>query len=112
VGNLDSVRDFLDVRDVVDAYVRLLDPSVPAGTYNVASGHGVSIRSLLDELLDLAGVQAEIEVDPNLYRAADFRIGDASRLRAATDWEPRIPLRETLARVLEWWRGQLRAPAG
>ena len=64
VGNLDSVRDFLDVRDVVDAYCRLLDPSVPHGVYNVASGRGVSVREILDTLTELAGITPRIEVDP------------------------------------------------
>lgn len=103
VGNLDSVRDFLDVRDVVDAYRRLLEPGVPADVYNVASGRGVAVREILDELLDLAGVKASIEVDPARFRKTDFRIGDASRLRAATDWKPRVPLRETLSGLLDYW---------
>jgi GDP-4-dehydro-6-deoxy-D-mannose reductase len=109
VGNLDSVRDFLDVRDVVDAYWRLLDPGVPGEVYNVASGHGVSVRSLLDELLDLAGVDPQIEIDPERYRPADQRVGDASRLREATGWQPKIPLRETLDGLLSYWREQVRS---
>jgi GDP-4-dehydro-6-deoxy-D-mannose reductase len=104
VGNLDSVRDFLDVRDVVDAYVGLLAREVPAGVYNVASGRGVSVREILDTLLHLARVDAEIEVDPARFRPTDFRIGDASRLRAATGWSPRIPLQETLAWLLDSFR--------
>lgn len=108
VGNLDSVRDFLDVRDVVNAYTMLLDPKVPAGTYNVASGRGVAIREILDELMSLAGVSATIEVDPERFRPTDHRIGDATRLREATGWEPRIPLRDTLAEMLEDWRRRVR----
>ena len=104
VGNLDSVRDFLDVRDVVDAYWLLLDPSVPADVYNVASGRGLRVRSLLDELVELAGVELEVEIDPKRYRASDRRIGDASRLRAATGWEPMVPLRQTLEDLLRYWR--------
>jgi GDP-4-dehydro-6-deoxy-D-mannose reductase len=110
VGNLDSVRDFLDVRDVVDAYARLLEPEVPADVYNVASGRGVSVREILDELLDLAGVEASIEVDPERFRKTDFRIGDASRLRAATGWKPETPLRETLSGLLDHWRERTPAP--
>ena len=68
VGNLDSVRDFLDVEDVVDAYARLLDPGVPAGVYNVASGTGRRVGELLDGLLEQAGVRAEIHVDPERLR--------------------------------------------
>lgn len=108
VGNLDSVRDFLDVRDVVDAYCRLLDPGVPPGVYNVASGRGVAVREILDTLIELAGVSPEIEVDASRYRPTDQRIGDASRLRKATGWSPAIDLRDTLAGMLDFWRA---APA-
>ncbi len=107
VGNLDSVRDFLDVRDVVRAYARLLEPGVPADTYNVCSGTGVPIQSLLDQLLALAGVQAEVVVDPARYREADYQVGDSSRLRSATGWQPQIPLRDTLAELLDWWRAEI-----
>jgi GDP-4-dehydro-6-deoxy-D-mannose reductase len=99
VGNLDSVRDFLDVADVVDAYTRLLDPEVQPGAYNIASGSGRRIGDLLDRLLKLAGVAPEIEVDPARLRPTDWAIGDATRLRAATGWSPRVDFDETLARV-------------
>ena len=111
VGNLDSVRDFLDVRDVVAAYCRLLDRSVPAGVYNVASGRGVSIRTVLDELLSLAGVSARVEIDPDRFRPADHRVGDASKLRNATGWKPEIPLRRTLRDLLAYWRDRVRSDA-
>ena len=109
VGNLDSVRDFLDIADVVDAYARLLDRAVPAGAYNVARGIGVRIGDVLDRLLALAGVQARIEVDPQLVRPLDVSVGDATRLREATGWEPRIPLEESLENLLAHWRRTLRA---
>ncbi|HKA13376.1 MAG TPA: GDP-mannose 4,6-dehydratase [Myxococcota bacterium] len=101
VGNLQSVRDFLDVDDVVDAYQLLLDRSVPADAYNVASGIGRPIADLLAELIALSGAKCEIEVDPERVRPTDASIGDASRLRATTGWEPRTPWRETLSRLLE-----------
>jgi GDP-4-dehydro-6-deoxy-D-mannose reductase len=102
VGNLASVRDFLDVDDVLDAYQRLLDPGVPADAYNVASGVARRIGDLLDALIGLARVECAIEVDPDpeRVRPTDASVGDASRLRAATGWEPRTPLRETLSRLL------------
>src|SRR6185295_18499851 len=68
VGNLDSVRDFLDVDDVVDAYQRLLDRGVPADVYNVASGVGRRIGDLLDALIELAGARCAIEIDPARVR--------------------------------------------
>jgi GDP-4-dehydro-6-deoxy-D-mannose reductase len=111
VGNLDSVRDFLDVDDVVTAYLRLLDPAVPAGVYNVASGRPVEVRTLLTLLLELAGVEARIEMAPEFYRPTDQLVGDAARLREATGWEPRIPLRTTLSALLDYWRGEIRREA-
>lgn len=108
VGNLDSVRDFLDVRDVVSAYCRLLDASVPAGVYNVASGRGVAIREILEHLVAIAGVAPKIEVDPARYRPTDHRIGDASKLRGTTGWKPEIPLEQTLAELVDFWRKQSR----
>jgi GDP-4-dehydro-6-deoxy-D-mannose reductase len=109
VGNLDSVRDFLDVRDVVEAYWRLLDRDAPADVYNVASGRGVPLRRLLDELIALAGVEPQVEVDPKRYRPADHRVGDASRLRAATGWEPTVPLGQTLDDLVRYWRERVRS---
>jgi nucleoside-diphosphate-sugar epimerase len=99
VGNLASVRDFLDVDDVLDAYQRLLDAAVPVGTYNVASGVGRPISELLDALIEIAGVRCTIAVDPERVRPTDSAIGDAGRLRAATGWEPRTAWRDTLSRL-------------
>jgi len=104
VGNLDAVRDFLDVEDVLDAYLRLLDPKVPAGVYNVASGRGTSIRDLLELLLAETPSRPEVEVDQARWRPADSVVGSADRLEAATGWAPAIPLRETLRTLLDHWR--------
>jgi GDP-4-dehydro-6-deoxy-D-mannose reductase len=103
VGNLDSVRDFLDVDDVVEAYLRLLDPKVPAGAYNVASGVGRRIGAVLDLLREAAGIEARIEIDPARLRPADVSVGDAARLRAATGWAPRVPFEQSARRVLDDW---------
>lgn len=104
VGNLEAVRDFLDVEDVVGAYLCLLDPAVPCDVYNVASGVPVKIQQLLDTLIDLAGINPEIGTNPAFFRPTDQLVGDASKLRAATGWAPTIPLRETLAGLLAGWR--------
>ena len=100
VGNLDSVRDFLDVDDVIDAYCRLLERGVPADTYNVASGVARRIGDLLDALIELAGARCAIEVDPERVRPTDASLGDAAHLREVTGWHPRVPWRETLGRLL------------
>jgi GDP-4-dehydro-6-deoxy-D-mannose reductase len=97
-GNLDPIRDFLDVRDVVLAYVALLTRGEPGEIYNVASGEGFSLQALFLRLADLIGVRATAEVDLELARAADlpYLVGDASRLRQRTGWAPRYTLDQTL----------------
>jgi GDP-4-dehydro-6-deoxy-D-mannose reductase len=109
VGELDSVRDYLDVDDVVAAYLVLLDPTVPPGCYNVASETGVTLRQLLELLLTHSSSQPEIVIDPTRLRPADASVGCAARLRRATGWEPRLALTDTLGRLLEAWRAQLSA---
>jgi GDP-4-dehydro-6-deoxy-D-mannose reductase len=110
VGNLDAVRDFSDVSDVVDAYVRLLDPRVPARVYNIASGVPVPIRTLLELLMRAARVKPEVRVDPARWRPARASVGSAARLGRVTGWAPRIPLADTLGRLLDAWRAQVGAP--
>jgi GDP-4-dehydro-6-deoxy-D-mannose reductase len=109
VGNLNSVRDYLDVRDVIEAYVRLLDPSVEAEIYNVASGIGTRLGDLLNVLLGFIEPRPRVERDPKRYRPADCSIGDASRLRVATGWEPTIAIDRTLRDLFEDWRRRVSA---
>jgi GDP-4-dehydro-6-deoxy-D-mannose reductase len=109
VGNLDAERDFTDVRDVVRAY-RLLAVSGQAGeVYNVASGRARSVRSVADQLVALAARPVDLVTDPALMRPSDVPVfvGDATRLREATGWEPEVPLEETLSDVLDDWRARL-----
>jgi GDP-4-dehydro-6-deoxy-D-mannose reductase len=113
VGNLDAVRDFSDVRDVVRAYWMLLDRGEGGTAYNVCSGQGRRIRDLLDTLLAASTARVDVQVDPARLRPSDVpvQVGDASRLRAATGWEPRIPLERTLSDLLDDWRARVaRAP--
>ena len=101
VGNLSSVRDFTDVRDVVRAY-RLLVVGAHAGApINIASGMGRTMRALVEGLIAISGLDVSIEVDADRVRARDPRriVGDASRLRSLTGWEPMIPIERTLADI-------------
>jgi len=109
VGNLDAVRDFTDVRDVVRAYWALLDHGVPGEVYNVCSGRGVRLGDLLEELIALSGLKVEVRVDADRLRPHDVPVlvGDPSRLRAATGWEARTPLSRTLRDLLDHWRERL-----
>jgi len=106
VGNLDAVRDFTDVRDVVRAYWSLLEQGEPGQVYNVCSGKGRRVRELLDILISLTGLEVEVRVDPLRLRPADVPVlvGDGRRLREATGWEPAIPLEHTLRDLLDYWR--------
>lgn len=108
VGNLESVRDFLDVDDVIRAYLALLDPEVAPSVFNVASGRPVRVQEILDTLMELGGVEPEVRVNPDYFRPTDQLVGDPSRLIRATGWQPRIPLRETLGGLLEGWREEIR----
>ena len=103
VGDLTVQRDLLDVRDVVAAYLALLDPAVPAGTYNVARGVAVPLGDLLALLIGAATVEITVEGDPARMRSVDTPLlcGDAGRLRAATGWQPVHPLAGTLGDLLE-----------
>jgi GDP-4-dehydro-6-deoxy-D-mannose reductase len=103
VGDLSAERDFLDVRDVCRAYRLLLDRSVPAGTYNVASGRTVTMAHVVDQLVSLARVPVSVERDEDRVRPAEVPklSGDPARLQAATGWNPEIPLEQTLADTLE-----------
>ena len=103
VGNLEPVREFLHVSDVVDAYARLLVKGTPGEIYNVGGGEAVSLDALLIKMGELLGVRPIAEVDPDLMRPADipYLVGDSSKLKAATGWAPRVPLATTLRQVLD-----------
>jgi GDP-4-dehydro-6-deoxy-D-mannose reductase len=102
-GNLDPVRDILDVRDVVDAYLLLLERGEPGQVYNISRGEGVVLRDLFHQLARIVGSDARPEPDPALMRAADvpWLVGDSSRLRAATGWRPALTLEQTLKDVVD-----------
>jgi GDP-4-dehydro-6-deoxy-D-mannose reductase len=103
VGNLASVRDFLHVDDVLDAYLALLDPAIPADVYNVASGNAVPIQEILDRLIEIAEIDPIVEVDPERWRPTDWCVADASKLRAVSDWKPKISLDALLRELYDDW---------
>lgn len=102
VGNLESQRDFTDVRDVTRAYRLLLELGKAGCAYNIASGVRVTIGDILKQLCSLAGISPRIEHDPALFRPdANYPILDTSRLASATGWAPLIPLSRTLMDILD-----------
>ena len=102
VGNMDSERDFCDVRDVARAY-RLLIESGQAGlAYNIASCNRVSIREILDDICRLAGVSVETHIDPDRYRPTDYSpLLDTSRIAGDVSWHPEIERAQTLRDMLQ-----------
>jgi GDP-4-dehydro-6-deoxy-D-mannose reductase len=111
VGDLSVERDLTDVRDVVRAYRLLLEPSVAAGTYNIASGRTVRLAEVVETLVGLAQCPVTVEVDEKRLRPGDIQAlsGDAGRLVEATGWSPTIPLERTLADTLSAARASLGA---
>ena len=108
MGNPTPRRDITDVRDIVRAYrVLVADGKGAAGeVYNVCSGHDVVIGDVAQRLIELSGTDLELVTDVVEARPSDIAVlrGDPSRVRAATGWQPDIPLDRTLADVLAYWR--------
>ena len=106
VGNLAARRDFTDVRDVVKAYVKLIEQGEPGETYNMGSGHAVEIRQILDMIISMSVKEIRVEIDPNKIRPVDVPIieADITKLHELTGWEPHIPLEQTIKETLDYWR--------
>src|SRR5512135_2691131 len=109
VGNLEVVRDFTDVRDVVRGYRLLAERGASGEVYNLGSRRGTRIADALETLRSLARVPIEVHVDPARVRPVDspLLVADPSKLRAATGWEPHFSISETLADMLHYWRDVL-----
>jgi GDP-4-dehydro-6-deoxy-D-mannose reductase len=106
VGNLDSVRDFNDVRDAVRACRLVADRRHAGQVFNVCTGRATTISELVDTLLSLSECEISVEVDPDKIRPVDipWMVGDPTRIETATGWRAAIPLRQTLSDLLDWWR--------
>jgi GDP-4-dehydro-6-deoxy-D-mannose reductase len=111
VGNLTPRRDLTDVRDVARAYRLLVEHGEPGEVYNVCSGRDLAIQELADRLVSMATRPLRLVPDPDLQRPVDLPVlrGDCSKLRAATGWEPTIPIEQTLADLLDDLRTRVRS---
>ena len=111
VGNLDVTREYGDVRDVVRAYVLLIERGAPGEAYNVATGQGFRLRDLLDRLIEVSGVKASVVVDPSRVRSrdADHLVGDPAKLHRATGWKPSRSIDQTLSDLYRDARDRVRA---
>lgn len=109
VGNLAAKRDFTDVRDVVKAYVKLVQLGKAGETYNVGRGNAREIREILDMIVSMSSVQITVETDPNKIRPVDVPIieADITKLTQLTGWSPQIPLKQTIQETLDYWRAHV-----
>lgn len=108
VGNLETTRDFTDVKDIVRAYELALTKGVPGEVYNIGSSRGIKIKDLLNVLISMSPAKITVKIDPSRFRAGEQAklICNPAKFQKLTGWKAQIPLEETLKRVLEWWRKQ------
>jgi GDP-4-dehydro-6-deoxy-D-mannose reductase len=106
VGNLDALRDFTDVRDMVRAYWLAAEKGEPGDVYNLGSGTAISMHRLLEMLAVLGRTKFRVQVDPERLRPSDVQIlqADSSKFRTLTGWAPTIPFEKTLSDLLDYWR--------
>lgn len=109
VGNLDAVKNFTDVRDVVNAYIAALEKCPSGETYNIASDRSLSIRELLDTLISLSPVKPKVVTEKSRLRVSQSNALKISsrRFRKVTGWKPAIPIRRTLKDILDYWRNEV-----
>jgi GDP-4-dehydro-6-deoxy-D-mannose reductase len=110
VGNLEAVRDFTDVRDMVRAYWLAVTKGKHGEVYNLATGSGITIQALLDKLLSLSTAKVDVVQDPDRMRPSDVvrLIGDSTKFRKDTGWAPEVPFDKTLADLLQYWRERVK----
>lgn len=107
VGNLETVRDFTDVKDMALAYILLMEKGQKGEVYNIGSGHGYKMREIVHMLIQLATTDIKIVEDQKKFRPADVptAIANASKLREL-GWEPTHAINETVSRIIDFWREQ------
>ena len=108
-GDISVVRDFLDVRDVVDAYYKLFAHGVKGEVYNICSGNGISLREVIDIMCGILDIQIDLETDSNLIRPNDNKIiiGTNEKLKAATGWVQKIKLKKSLEDIISYWEQKI-----
>ena len=106
VGNIETVRDFTDVRDMVRGYYLAAEKAEAGEAYNLCSGKGLPLEKLVGLVQDAAKVDFEVRKSPELMRRVDVPrlVGDKSKFSQATGWQPEIPLEKTVKDMLDYWR--------
>lgn len=106
VGNLEIVRDFVDVRDVVKAYYLLLKYGKKGEIYNICTGKGFSLAEILNKMCDLLKIEIDIKINLELIRPSDnpIIIGDYKKIQSELDWNPEINIEQSISDTLKWWK--------
>lgn len=106
VGNLEAKRDFTDVRDMVKAYVLVVERGQVGDVYNIGSGISYKIADILNQLTSMSSAKIEIKNDPTLFRPSDDPelVCDNNKFVKVTNWKPEISLEKTLKETLDYWR--------
>jgi GDP-4-dehydro-6-deoxy-D-mannose reductase len=106
VGNLDAIRDFTDVRDMVRGYWLACEKCEAGDVYNICTGTGITIKEMLDLLLTFSDIEIEIKQEPSRMRPSDVEvlIGDSTKFRQKTGWKPEVPFTKTMEDLLDYWR--------
>lgn len=114
VGNLTPERDFIDIRDAVQAYWAIINQGRPGEVYNVCSSAPISVESVLDLLLALVDIPIAVQIDAARIRRIDVprSVGDSRKIRVQTGWEPKVSLTQSLTDVLNYWRDYYRNNGG
>jgi GDP-4-dehydro-6-deoxy-D-mannose reductase len=112
VGNLQTERDFTDVRDMVKAIVLSTVKGKDGEVYNLCSSRAIKISNILDTLISLSNTKIEVVIDEKKLRPTDEKIilGDNTKIMNDTGWKPEIPMRKTLEDILTYWRQKLSSP--
>jgi GDP-4-dehydro-6-deoxy-D-mannose reductase len=110
VGNLETYRDFTDVKDIVKGYVMLMNKGKKGEVYNIGSGKKIKVYDILKKLTDMSKVSIKIEIDPDKFRPVDVPliVCDNSKILNDTGWSPEITLDDTLSEILKYWRNKSR----
>lgn len=108
-GNLNIIRDFLDVRDVVVAYYLILQNGKTGELYNVCSGKGYALNDIIKVLEEISGIKITTKINPDYIRPNDMPviIGDNKKLIEDTGWKPSFTMRQSLEDIFNYWVGQL-----
>lgn len=106
VGNLETKRDFTDVRDIVRGYSLALEKGEPGEVYNLGSGVSYKIEDILHKLLSFSNKKIKVEADDSLIRPSDAPelLCDNKKFKELTGWEPAFHIDETLKETLDYWR--------